>query len=206
MSNEPKPPQQDPARPEFWDHRFRSGVTPWDAGRTPTALQVFAAARAGGRRILIPGCGSGWEARHLAERGWDVTALDFSPAAIATARVNLGAHAGCLLQGDFFDFDAGGGFDVMYERTFLCAMPRRMWPEYAARTAALLHPGGLLAGFFYLSDEPKGPPFGASPAILEELLSRWFSRQEDREVEDSLPLFRNRERWQVWRRNDRPAP
>ena len=38
-----KPPQQRPELPDFWEHRFRNGVTPWDAGRAPQALQRFAA-------------------------------------------------------------------------------------------------------------------------------------------------------------------
>src|SRR4030095_13252581 len=105
MSSERKPPQQDPAAPEFWDQRFRTGVTPWDAGGVPTALREFALACGGPRRVLIPGCGSGWEARYLAELGWDVTALDFSAGAIAAARINLGPYGGCLVQADYFRFD-----------------------------------------------------------------------------------------------------
>lgn len=194
-------PEQNPALPEFWDQRFRTGVTPWDAGRVPNALQAFAASCARPRRVLIPGCGSGWEARYLAELGWDVTALDFSAEAVAAARVNLGPYADRLVLADYFNFDAPGAFDLIYERTFLCAMPRRMWPQYAARTAALLKPGdGLLVGFFFFSDEPKGPPFGTSSAALAELLEPWFSREQDCAVDDSIPLFRNRERWQEWRR------
>jgi SAM-dependent methyltransferase len=200
MSSERKPPQQDPAAPEFWDQRFRTGVTPWDAGGVPNALREFALACGGPRRVLIPGCGSGWEARYLAELGWDVTALDFSAGAIAAARINLGPYGGCLVQADYFRFDPDGAFDVIYERTFLCAMPRRMWPKYASRTFGLLRPGGLLVGFFYFSDEPKGPPFGTSAAALAMLLEPWFSQEEVRDVDDSIPLFRGRERWEVWRR------
>jgi SAM-dependent methyltransferase len=150
--------------------------------------------------VLIPGCGSGWEARYLADLGWDVTALDFSAEAIAAARVNLGPHADRLVHADYFKFDAGEAFDVVYERTFLCALPRRMWPKYATRTAALLRPGALLVGFFFFSDEPKGPPFGTSPLGLADLLDSWFVREKDLEVDDSIPLFRHRERWQEWRR------
>lgn len=200
MSTEPKPLKQNPAFAEFWDQRFRTGVTPWDAGGVPNALRAFAAAHRGARRVLIPGCGSGYEARYLAQAGWDVTAVDFSAAAIAATRVNLGPCAARLVHADYFDFDPGGAFDVIYERTFLCAMPRSTWPNYAARTAALLEPGGLLAGFFYFSDEPKGPPFGTRPTELADLLHRWFSCERDQEVDDSIALFRNRERWQEWRR------
>ena len=199
MSAEHDLPAQNPRVPEFWDQRFRTGVTPWDAGRVPNALQAFVAAYRGPRRVLVPGCGSAWEARYLADRGWDVTAVDFSTEAIARARTTLGPHAARVLHADFFAFDAGPPFDVVYERTFLCAMPRDRWPQYAARVAQLLVPGRLLAGLFFFSDEPKGPPFGASPGVLDALLSS-FERTEDRPVDDSIPLFKDRERWQVWRR------
>jgi hypothetical protein len=46
----------DSSRPEFWDTRYRGGVTPWDAGR---AVKLFA------------------------ERGDDVLGIDFSDAALA---------------------------------------------------------------------------------------------------------------------------
>ena len=111
--------EQNPALPEFWDQRFRTGDTPWEAGRLPSALQALAATSARPRRVLIPGCGSGREARYLAELGWDVTALHFSAEAIAAARVNLGPYADRLLLGDYFNFDAAGPFDLIYERTFL---------------------------------------------------------------------------------------
>jgi SAM-dependent methyltransferase len=201
LSTTAKPPPQDPTQPEFWDQRFRSGVTPWDAGRVPNALRAFVAAYDGTRRVLVPGCGSGWEVRFLAENGWDVVAIDFSVAAIERARANLGPWSHVLVHADYFAFDADAPFDVVYERTFMCALPRRMWPAYAERTARLLKPRGLLAGFFYFSDEPKGPPFGTNPQLLADTLGRWFTREDDRDVDDSIALFLGRERWQAWRRS-----
>jgi SAM-dependent methyltransferase len=191
---------QDSSLPEFWDTRYRGAVTPWDAGRAPADLQRFAAGYAGPQRALIPGCGSAYEARLLAELNWSVTAIDFSAAALAAARRTLGPFADCALEADFFRFDAGAPWPVVYERAFLCALPRRMWPAYADRVAQLLAPGGLLAGYFYFDDNLRGPPFGAAPQELAELLDANFEHVEDRPVADSLPVFQGRERWMVWRR------
>ena len=200
----PKPASRNPALPDFWDQRFRDGVTPWDAGGVPRALQDFAAAQAvvaaGVPRVLLPGCGSAWEARFLCERGWDVLALDFSEAALAAAMQFVGPWRDRLMLADFFSFAAQAPFDIIYERAFLCALPRRLWPDYAARCAELLRPGGQLTGFFFFGSEPKGPPFRIEPAALEALLAPHFERVEDRPVDDSLPVFRGRERWQIWRR------
>jgi SAM-dependent methyltransferase len=197
-----KPPHQRPELPEFWEHRFRSGCIPWDAGRAPQALRDFAADFAGQPpRVLVPGCGSAWDAAFLDQRGWEVSALDFSVAALESARAALGSGwRGQLLCADFFTFPFDAPFDVIYERAFLCALPRPLWPNYAPRMAELLRPGGLLAGSFYFSDEPKGPPFGILQPQLESFLAPWFTLRADRPVEDSLPVFAGRERWQVWER------
>jgi len=200
-----KPAQQRPELPDFWDQRFRSGVTPWDAGKAPQALREFAASYTppadAAPRVLIPGCGSAWDAALLDSRGWNVSALDFSAAAVAAARNTLGDNwRGKLLCDDFFTFTPDAPFDVIYERAFLCALPRPLWPDYAARMARLLRPGGLLAGYFFFSDEAKGPPFGAQPQQLEALLAPCFTRREDRLAEDSIAIFAGRERWQIWQR------
>ncbi len=211
-----KPAHQRPEVADFWDYLFRSGTTPWEAGRAPLALRDFAvryethdfvqhtaqhATPESQPRVLIPGCGSAWDAAFLASRGWSVTALDFSTAAVASARATLGdSWQGTLLLADFFSFDLGTAFDVIYERAFLCALPRHRWANYAQRMAELLPPGGLLAGFFFLSDEARGPPFGILPQQLDNLLAPDFARREDRPVDDSLPVFAGHERWQVWQR------
>jgi SAM-dependent methyltransferase len=203
--NPSRPPEQDPATPAFWDSRFRAGVTPWEAGGVPAALAGYVSRHPAPCRVLVPGCGSAWETRFLAERGFDVTALDFSEAAVERARTTLGPHADRVLRADFFAFAPSRPFDLVYERTFLCALPRDRWPGYAARMAELIRPGGLLVGFFFFRDEPQGPPFGTTPAALASLLGDAFVREDDQPVTDSVPLFAGRERWQAWRRIGDPC-
>jgi SAM-dependent methyltransferase len=196
-------PKLDPAGPAFWDVRFREGYTPWDAGGVPVALREFLARDAGdmraARRVLVPGCGSGYEVQAFAAAGHDVVAIDFSPAAIEAARQVLGELGHVLVQGDFFTHPLGE-FDLVYERAFLCALPRPHWPRWAARVAEVLRPGGRLAGFFFWSDDERGPPFGLKRGELEALLASAFDRIEDAPVTDSIPVFAGRERWQIWRR------
>jgi SAM-dependent methyltransferase len=193
-------PKLDPAAPDFWDARFREGVTPWDAGGVPAALREFLAREPAGRRVLVPGCGSGYEVQALAAAGHDVVAIDFSPAAIDAARRVLGPLGRLLVQGDFFAYPLGE-FELVYERAFLCALPRAHWPRWAARIVEVLRPGGRLAGFFFWSDDERGPPFGLREGELERLLAGAFERLEDAAVVDSIPVFAGRERWQIWRRH-----
>jgi SAM-dependent methyltransferase len=192
---------QDSSLPEFWDTRYRDRVTPWDAHGAPADLRSLAATLAPAVRILVPGCGSAHELRCLAEAGADVLAIDFSVEAIERAKENAGPLASRIRLADFFQFDPGPEkFDVVYERAFLCALPRTLWAGYAARMAELLGPGKRLVGFFFYSDSPRGPPFGTSPEELHGLLDPTFELVEDRMAAESLAVFQGGERWQVWRR------
>lgn len=193
-----KPPKQDPARPDFWEKRFREGVTPWDAGGVPAALRGFLDKEPRGGRVLVPGCGSAYEVRAFAEAGYDALAIDFSPAAVERARRVLGPLADRVRLADLFEFDFGAPFDLVYERAFLCALPRSHWPRYAPRISQLLRPGGKLAGFFFFDDNERGPPFGLEAGELEMLLGEHFARVVDAAVDDSIPIFSGKERWQVW--------
>ncbi|HJU70768.1 MAG TPA: methyltransferase domain-containing protein [Paucimonas sp.] len=191
---------RDPSRPAFWTERFEQKFMPWDRGGVPVALQQFVARTAGPRIALIPGCGAGYEVAYLSDAGWDVSAIDFSPAAVAAARQALGPWAPRVTEADFFTFAPERPLDLIYERAFLCALPPDKWPEVAARWAQLLAPCKLLAGFFFFSDTTKGPPFGIAPAALETLLTPYFEKIEDMPVADSIAVFAGKERWQVWRR------
>lgn len=191
---------RDPAAPQFWSERFEQHFTPWDRGGVPGALQQFVAGSPKPRVVLIPGCGTGYEVAFLCEAGWDVTAIDFSPTAVAVARAALGPWAKRVVQADFFTFAPEKPPELIYERAFLCALPPAMWPAIVDRWAELLPPSGLLAGFFYFDDDAKGPPFGTNSARLDSLLRPQFERIEDAPVLDSIPVFAGKERWQVWRR------
>jgi SAM-dependent methyltransferase len=190
----------DSSKPEFWDTRFRDGVTPWDAGGVPALLRKWISRRTP-CRVLIPGAGTGYEVRLFAELGHDVLAIDFADAAIDAARKELGELAQRVRKADFFAFGEGP-FDLVYERAFLCALPPARWPDWGRRMAELIRPGGELAGFFYIDDNPRGPPFGVSPEGLKGLLEPAFDRAENELVPpaQSMPVFKGKEIWQVWKR------
>lgn len=194
-------PKRDPAGPEFWDLRYGACFAPWDAGKVPARLRDFVASRSAPGGVLVPGCGSARDVRYFAQCGWPVVGIDFSPEALATARRELGSHAGLVRRADFFAPIAGEPFAMVYERAFLCALPRRMWKDWATRVAQLVAPAGVLAGFFYFDAGDRGPPFALhSQEELDALLGDAFERDEDAAVDDSVPVFQGRERWQVWRR------
>ncbi len=195
---------KDPTQAGFWNERFESQFTPWDKGGVPQALQQFVAKARRPLVTLIPGCGLGYEAAFLAQSGWEVTAIDFSPAAVASAQAVIGEWDRHVIEADFFQYQPTLPLELIYERAFLCALPHVMRAQIVQRWASLLPEDGLLLGFFYVDDAPerslKGPPFSISSRELYELISPYFELQEDAEVTDSLPVFVGKERWQVWRR------
>ncbi|HEX4333081.1 MAG TPA: methyltransferase [Usitatibacter sp.] len=196
----PEFPKRDPATPEFWDLRYSTAFAPWDAGKVPRRLTEFVASRPASR-VLVPGCGIAHDVAFLAAAGWDVTGIDFSPEAVKAARSVLGPFASRVHEADFFAPIAGEPFDLVYERAFLCALPRRLWPRWAERVAALVRPGGLLAGFFFLAEGERGPPFPLhSHEELRGLLDPRFEPIEERDVPDSIPVFAGKERWHIWRK------
>ena len=151
--------------------------------------------------MLVPGCGAARDVRFLAESGWKVVGIDFSHEALAAARAILGPYVNSVRYGDFFADIPEAPFEVVYERAFLCALPRRLWPSWGERVAELVEPGGHLAGYFYFDTGERGPPFALHDAAqLAGLLAPAFERVEDADVGDSIDVFRGKERWQVWQR------
>lgn len=200
---------RDPAQAAFWDERFAANFTPWDQGAVPPALGRWLARSplAAGARVLIPGCGSAYEAALFDRAGYDVLSIDIAEAALARARAVLPTAVAdrVLRRADFFAF-AAAPFDAIYERAFLCALPPRLWPAYAARCAALLASGGGLAGFFFVDPAPpeprRGPPFAMTREALDALLAPAFECVEDEPIppDESIAVFRGRERWMTWRK------
>lgn len=201
---------RDPDRPDFWSERFEKNFTPWDKGQVPAELQRFVLATEQPLRTLIPGCGNGYEAAFMAKSGWPVTAIDFSPAAVQSARAAIGEWGQYVIEADFFSFQPGQSLQLIYERAFFCALPPSRRAAIVERWASLLPDGALLAGYFFFDDADdaslKGPPFTIHSTEFATLLSPYFEILEDSAVSDSIAVFAGKERWQVWRRLPSASP
>lgn len=190
------------AAPDFWNERYASGDTPWVLEGIPQALDRLLR-RTKPAAVLIPGCGKDHNViRAFIAAGFTTTAVDFSSAAVAQGKVALGELGDRLFVADFFQHDFGTGrFDLIYERTFLCALPISLRDQYAARAAELLRPGGVLVGFFFFgAEDPDGPPFPLPREKAMRLFEKSFRLRHSEKVDDSLPIFAGREEWQEWKR------
>ena len=99
-------------------------------------------------RVLEVGTGPGFFAILLCELGYDVTAIDLTPAMLAEAKKNAGELAGriCWMErnAEALDFE-DASFDVVVSRNLTWNLPH---PDKAyAEWARVLKPGGLLLNF-----------------------------------------------------------
>jgi SAM-dependent methyltransferase len=193
--------EEDSFRTQFWVKRWEKGKLPWDLGHVPPNLATFLMQTGiAPARVLIPGCGSGYEVRAFNDVGCDVEAIDFSGPAVAHAREVLGPLGDRVIHANFFKHDFGSKrYSLIYERGFLCSFSPEHWPDYVARISELLLPGGRLVGLFLYGEEPEPPPFPLTDAKATELLGKSFRLvHEEPAAADTVPIYRGFERWQEW--------
>ena len=155
---------------EFWQQRFEKNETGWDRGApSPQLLAWLASGELQPCRIVVPGCGSGWEVAELAKRGFDVVGLDYTSAAVekTQARVTALGLQAQVIQTDVLSYQPESPFDAIYEQTCLCAIHPEHWSKYAQQLRQWLKPGGSMWMMFMQMIRPTaseegvifGPPY-----------------------------------------------
>ncbi len=170
---------------EFWEKRFQAGDTPWDRGTANPQLGLWlASGTLKPCRILVPGCGSGHEVAVLAAASFEVTALDYAPAAIERARKQLDTAGlkATLIEADVLAWKPVRAFDAIYEQTCLCALYPDQWRDYADQLHRWLTPDGKMYALFMQLPRPgaaegciEGPPYHCDMNGMRALLpeGRW---------------------------------
>lgn len=163
-----------------WDELYREGTTPWDKGRPAPPLLEWLGRHPGmiSGSVLVPGCGLGHDARAIAAlpEVSEVTGLDLSPTAVATAREFAAVGAEHFEQGNLFALPPEhlGRYDWIWEHTCFCAIDPGLRDAYVAAVHTALKPGSHLLGAFYFDpyddEHPPGggPPHGCSTGELAE--------------------------------------
>lgn len=80
-----------------------------------------------------------------------------------------------FFKDEFFPETNGGGFDLIFDYTFLCALPPELRPPWAKRMSELLAPAGRLVCLEWpLGKDPKegGPPHGLTSNLYAQLFLR----------------------------------
>jgi SAM-dependent methyltransferase len=130
-----------------WDERYAGTELVWSAGPNVWVEQHAAPLRAG--RALDLGAGEGRHALWLAERGWTVTAVDFSQVgldrvrALAEGREGLDPSRVRTVRADLADYvPERGSYDLVVIAYMHLPVPARR--VMLARAADALAPGGSL--------------------------------------------------------------
>jgi cyclopropane fatty-acyl-phospholipid synthase-like methyltransferase len=111
--------------------------------------------------VLDLGTGPGTQAVQLARRGFTVTAVDLSAAAIRLAREKAETQGLTIAwqQDDILSTRLTGPFDLIFDRGCFHVLPAERRPDYVATIADLLKPGGyfFLKCFSHLQPGTQGP-------------------------------------------------
>lgn len=191
------------AHPKQWNSFYEESVYPWDRGGPSLALKDILIQRPDlipppepGATALVPGCGFGHDVILLASLGYDVWGLDVSERGLEMARQNEqetrdeykmreGHSRGTIhwTLANFFALDwtngagtgGAGKFDLIFDYTFLCALPLELRPRWSKQMTTLLTSNGRLICLEFPAGKPLreiGPPWGLNPGVYEALLAQ----------------------------------
>ncbi len=175
-----------------WSIRYAMSQTPWDLGEPHAELVTRLAADPGlgtgePGRVLVPGCGSGYDAEALADAGWTVTALDFAASAQNLVETKLGDR-GAFVLGDLFEYQPTNPFDLVFDHTCFCAIDPERRPEYGNAAARWLKPNGRFVSIVFPMGKPVelgGPPHAMATDDLRVALGPAFEMVTDDEADCS---------------------
>ena len=156
-----------------WDERYRRGE---HAPKEPTPLLRSAVEHLRPGRALDLACGTGRHSIFLAERAWNVTAVDSSRIAIQILQQRA-TESGVAIDARIADLELGE-FQIQPDAYDLvcvfCYLQRDLFPEIRAG----VKPGGTVVSAIHLNDgkpeaRPSNPAFLLEPGELREFFRDW---------------------------------
>jgi methyl halide transferase len=190
-----------------WQQRYATGDTPWDRGGGHPALTTALAASPMSGRVLVPGCGYGYDMQEILlqspQHGGEIesiTGIDIADTAVTEAQIKLSAFPQATVEkADLFALPKSHWmrYHWVWEHTCFCAIDPSLRNAYVDAVANCLRPGGHLLACFYLrpwdteeENKTKGPPYGTT---AEELDRRFAPRFEILKVWDPPATYPGRE-------------
>ena len=162
-----------------WDGAYRQGRrAPWDTGRP--ASELVAAVTSGrvkpGRAVVL-GCGTGTNAIYLAQKGFDVTALDVAPRALARAqgKADKAKVKVRWVVADVLAPPALGTFDFIFDRGCYHGVRRVSATGFVKTVNALSKPGTHMFIIAGNANEPRhyGPPRVDETDLVGDFAKTW---------------------------------
>lgn len=161
---------------EYWENRYLNNEIGWDVGEITTPLKEYIdQIKNKSIKILIPGCGNGYEFEHLQKNGFTNShVLDYAEQPLANLKKRLPeCDNSKFIKQDFFDHNEK--YDLIIEQTFFCALDPSLRKSYVSKMHSLLKTNGKLVGLlFQFPLTEVGPPFGGSKDEYLNLFSDLF--------------------------------
>lgn len=161
---------------DYWENRYSNLEIGWDTGKITTPLKEYIdQIEDKSIKILIPGCGNGYEFEYLMNKGFsNAFVLDYAKIPLENLKKRISNYSeNQLIHSDFFEHQ--GQYDLIIEQTFFCALDPELRSKYVKKMHSLLSPKGKLIGLlFQFPLTESGPPFGGSKEEYINLFSAYF--------------------------------
>jgi len=162
-----------------WDSRYRGrDRAPWDTGQPNRWLvEMIEAGTIQPGRCVVLGCGSGTNSIYLATRGFDVTALDIAPTALAKAQEKAD-RAGVKVRWLLADVLAPPElepFDFLFDSGCYHGVRRGNAAGYVKTANSLAKAGALMLILAGNANEPRhyGPPRVEETDLVGDFAATW---------------------------------
>jgi SAM-dependent methyltransferase len=176
---------------------YRVGFTPWDTDQVPNALSALIegpGALPAGRALDI-GCGTGTQAVYMAQKDWEVTAIDAVPRPLARARARAD-RAGVSVDWILADvarlhrLGLRPGYTLFFDRGCFHGLDESQRGAYAAAVDGLAAPAATLLMMAFAPNRIPAAPAGLEQSELTGRFADWelVSAEPDTDGEIGGPL------------------
>ncbi|XP_078181717.1 putative thiol methyltransferase 2 [Carex rostrata] len=188
---------------DAWEKSWEEGIIPWDLGKpTPIVTHLVQAQSLPKGRVLVPGCGTGYDVVALAGPERYVVGLDISDTAIKKAK-ELSASSPnkeyfSFLVADFFNWNPSEPFNLIFDYTAI----------FLVNTTCLFYVLLNKINVFFFSylyqitGQKEGPPFNNDVSDYEEVLNPLgFKKISIEDNELAVKPRKGREKLVRWKRS-----
>jgi SAM-dependent methyltransferase len=153
-----------------WEERYRSGASGKEDA--PTILLIETVAKLAPGTAIDLACGAGRNALYLAERGWDVTAIDGSGTAIDLLRQRSAAR-GLHVDAKIADLTAPD-FTIQPDAFDLVLIAYYLQRDLFAKAKKAVRPGGVVIAIAHTPEPGESwSEKRARPGELREFFRDW---------------------------------
>ena len=175
---------------EFWNQLYHSNNTDWDLSKpTPAFKKLIMHMKLKNKKILVPGCGNGYDVIELSKNGAEVWAIDFAKTPLENIKnhpaFNKKIH---LISCDIFNIskELYNKFDYVFEYTLFCAIDPLQRKKYRDLIYQILLNGGKFISLFFpilKLEKEDGPPFGVN---LKDTIKMFETKFEILQINKSI--------------------